>query len=875
MAIGIGDQTESSGTPDVDVVVVGAGFAGLYLLHKLRGLGFSAQAFEVAAGVGGTWFWNRYPGARCDVESIDYSYSFDAELDEEWKWTERYATQPEILAYLEHVAERFDLERDIRFNTRVDSAVWDAQQSLWRLRTNSNDRENGSPNEITCRHYVMATGCLSLPKTPDIHGHERFKGEVYYTSRWPHEGVDFTGKRVGVIGTGSSGIQSIPVIAGQASELTVFQRTANFSTPAHNGPHPEKKQSAVDNDRAAYRESARWSGAGVPRVLAEEGALAVSEEERQRRYEQAWQEGGLFATLGSFNDLAVNLAANDTISNFIRDKIRSIVDDPETAEILCPNNHPYGTKRPCLDDNYYATFNLPHVSLVDLTKDPITTITETGLDTTTGSHEFDALVFATGFDAMTGAIVSVDITGRNGVSLADKWAHGPKTYLGLTTVGFPNLFMVTGPGSPSVLSNMVVSIEQHVDWICDALEHLRTENLATIEPTQTAEDGWVQHVNDFGDITLFPLANSWYMGANVPGKPRVFLPYVGGVDTYRAVCDEVVAEDYVGFAFEGNDGTRCKDGVIRRLQPDVMLMLEAIAEMGLPPLESLSVEDARAFIEASAELSPPGPDVGAIIDGQYPGADGNLSYRLYRPTSPGPHPIVAYFHGGGWVLGHATSDDPLCRDLCVRSGAIIISFDYRHAPEARFPAAPNDGFAAVQWVAENAESLGGIPGQLVVAGWSAGANVAAVVCQMARESGGPSIAGQVLLTPVTDGTQKRPSMNECADGFVLTEPLMDWFWDHYADENERADPKASPLLASDLSGLPPALVVTCEFDPLRDEGVAYAEAMAAAGGDVTQLTARGQTHTSTTAVDLLPSGVYVREAMADAIRQFSGASVTA
>ncbi len=856
-------MTDNNGSgPDVDVAVVGAGMAGLYLLHKLRGMGRSAVCFETAAGVGGTWYWNRYPGARCDVESLDYSYSFDPELEKEWTWSERYATQPEILRYLEFVADRYDLRRDIRFETRVDQAAWDEGASCWRIRTDGGD-------EVTARHYVMATGCLSMPKELDIEGADRFGGEVYFTSRWPHDGVDFTGKRVGLIGTGSSAIQSIPLIAREAAELTVFQRTPNFSLPAHNGPHDQEKVSALAQDRDAYREAARWSRGGVPAEPSEVPALAVSADERSAAYEGAWAKGGLFATLGLYADLAVNPAANETIADFIRDKIRGIVDDPETAEALCPTNHPFGTKRPCLDDDYYATYNLPHVSLVDLLKDPISTITETGIDTAAGSHEFDALVFATGFDAMTGAIVAVDITGRDGASLAEAWADGPQTYLGLTTVGFPNFFAITGPGSPSVLSNMAVSIEQHVDWICDTLDHLQTNGHSVIEPTETAQAGWVQHVNDFGNITLYPQANSWYMGANVPGKPRVFLPYVGGVDTYRQVCNEVVEQGYLGFRLSGGDGEQCNDGVIRRVQPDVNLLLEAMAAMGLPPIESLSPDEARAFMAQSAEQRPPGPEVGEIVDGTFPGPGGDLAYRLYRPSTPGPHPVVAYFHGGGWVLGDAVSDDPLCRDLCDRTGAVIVSFDYRHAPEDRFPAAVDDAVAAVRWLGDSAEGLGGVPGRLAVAGWSAGGNLAAVVCQEIRDHGGPEIAGQVLLTPVTDGARRHPSMSDNAEGYILTEGLMDWFWDHYVpDPADRADPRISPLQAQSLAGLPPALVVTAEFDPLRDEGAAYARAMAEAGVEVNHHDARGQTHTSPGAVDILISPIPVREEMATALRKF-------
>jgi cation diffusion facilitator CzcD-associated flavoprotein CzcO/acetyl esterase/lipase len=854
--------------PDVDVVVGGAGFAGLYLVHRLRGLGFSVRAFESADDVGGTWYWNRYPGARCDIPTTDYTYSFDPDLESEWTWSEKYATQPEILRYAQYVADKYDLRRDIQFATRIASAAWDDQASLWRVRTDRGD-------DVSCRHLVMASGCLSMPKTPDIEGAERFAGEVYFTSTWPHEGVDFTGKRVAVIGTGSSGIQSIPLIAEQAAHLTVFQRTPNFSVPAHNGPVRPEKRAPLDADRDDYRERAKWSRGGIPYEPYEFGALQLSEEERLARLDAAWEAGELFEIIGVFNDVLINRAANDVVADYVRDKIRSIVDDPETAETLCPTDHPFATKRPCLDTNYFSTFNLPHVRLVDLRKHPIATITERGIDTVDESLEFDAIVYATGFDAMTGALVSVDITGRDGVTLKEKWAHGPTTYLGLTTVGFPNFFAITGPGSPSVLSNMMVSIEQHVDWVADCLAHLRDHNLVSIEPTETAEAGWVQHVNDCGDITLYPTANSWYMGANVPGKPRVFLPYVGGVDVYRGACDEVVGNEYLGFRLCGPNGTQCNDGVVRRLQPDVMLVLDLMAGMGLPPIESMSVEDARAFVVAMGAQSPPGPDVGEIVDGVLPGADGDLTYRLYRPASDGPHPLVVYFHGGGWVLGSHDSDDPLCRDLCVRSDAVIVSVNYRHAPEDRYPAAVDDGFAAVKWIADHTVELGGVPGQLAVCGWSAGANVAAVTCQRARDAGGPTIVGQLLLTPVTDCDMTRGSYTENADGYVLTTPLMEWFWDHYADPQDRKHPYASPLRADDLSNLPPAVVVTCEFDPLRDEGVAYAEAMAAAGVPVRHLPARGHTHTSLTMVDVILSGAPVRAEMADALRQFFGASVPA
>jgi cation diffusion facilitator CzcD-associated flavoprotein CzcO/acetyl esterase/lipase len=851
---------------EFDVVVAGAGFAGLYLLKRLRDAGYSAIVLEAADDVGGTWYWNRYPGARCDIESLDYSYSWDPELEAEWQWSERYATQPEILRYLGHVADRYDLRRDIRFETRISSARWDEAASRWEIATEGGDT-------LTTPYYVMASGCLSVPKDADIPGASRFSGASYFTGRWPHEGVDFTGKRVAVIGTGSSAIQSIPIIASQAAQLTVFQRTPNFSLPAYNGPVAPEKLEHYRRDPAGYREAARHTQIGVTLEAPTASALAVSEAERQAAFERGWAEGGLFGISGRFNDIATNAAANELAAEFVRNKIRAIVKDSDTAEALCPRDHPIGTKRPCVDTDYYATYNLPHVRLVNLRKTPIDTITETGIDIATPdgveSLEFDAIVFAIGFDAMTGPLVAVDIEGRDGMTLKRKWADGPHTYLGLMTAGFPNLFTITGPGSPSVLSNMVVSIEQHVDWVVDTLVDLREKGFTTIEPTPTAEAGWTEHVNDCADLTLVRQANSWYMGANVPGKPRVFLPYIGGVGVYRATCDRVVAEGYLGFRLAGPRGEQCNDGVVNRLQPDVALLLEAMAGFGLPPLESLSPTEARAFMDAGAAARPPGPAVGAIVDGALPGADGQpLAYRLYRPESSGPHPVVCYFHGGGWVLGSATSDDPFCRDLCHRTGALVISVDYRHAPEAPFPAAVDDGFAALQWVAANAESLGGIPGKLAVAGWSAGGNVAAVAAQRARDAGGPPLAGQLLICPVTDLSRAHPSMEENAEGYVLTRSLMRWFIDHYQADAD--SPLASPLLAESLAGLPPAAIFTAEFDPLRDEGNAYARALAEAGVRVTHEQCRGQTHTAFHAVDVLISPVKHREAMAEAVKAFFG-----
>jgi cation diffusion facilitator CzcD-associated flavoprotein CzcO/acetyl esterase/lipase len=845
---------------DFDVVVVGAGFSGLYLLHRLRRSGFSVKVFDRAGDVGGTWYWNRYPGARCDIPTTDYTYSFDPELERDWTWSEKYATQPEILAYLGFVADRYGLRSDIEFSTGIASARWDEDAQRWDLTTDRGQR-------LQCRYYVMASGCLSLPKPPDIEGVDRFTGEVYVTGRWPKETVDFTGKRVAVIGTGSSGIQSIPLIAQQASQLTVFQRTPNFSMPARNGPPSAERLQRLSEDRAAYRQEAKFSRGGMPAEITDVLGISASEEVRRERFEAAWAGSELFGILGVFADQGVNPRSNDIVAEMIREKIRSVVTDPEIAETLCPKDHYFGTKRPCLDSGYFETFNLPHVRLVDLRKQPISSITEKGIDTEGESFQFDAIVYATGFDAMTGALVAVDIAGREGLSLKQKWAGGPTTYLGLMTAGFPNLFMITGPGSPSVLSNMAVSIEQHVDWVADCLQQLREDGFDTIEPTPVAQAGWDQHVQDGAAISLHSTADSWYMGANVPGKPRVLLPYIAGVDAYRQACDEVVARGYLGFQLTGPGRSQCHDGVIRSMQPDVARVLEALAEIGLPPLETLSVADARGVMAVVASTRPPSPEVGEVTDGTLAGADGDLPYRLYRPAVDGPHPLVVYFHGGGWVLGDLDSDDPLCRDLCARSGAAVVSVNYRHAPEVRFPAAARDAFAAVQWVDAHAAELGGIPGQLAVAGWSAGANIAAVACQLARDAGGPPILGQLLMNPVVDSDLTRPSYVENGDGYILTTGLMRWFWEYYADPADRVDPLVAPLRGR-LDGLPPACVVAADFDPLRDDGIAYARALEAAGVPVRYIRARGHTHTSLTMVGVVVSGAPVRAEMAEALTSF-------
>ena len=525
-----------------DAVIVGAGFAGLYMLHRLRGLGFNARVYEAGGGVGGTWYWNRYPGARCDVESMQYSFSFSEELDQQWNWSEKYAPQPEILAYANHVADRFDLRRHIQFDTRVTSARFDETAKRWHVETDRGDK-------ISARFCIMAVGCLSAANHVPFRGREDFRGPLYHTGEWPHEGVDFTGLRVGVIGTGSSAIQSIPIIAQQASQLTVFQRTATYSVPAWNARLTPEYRDKVKADYPALRAKARARPTGFYFPFNMQPALEATPEERERKYEEAWQEGGL-PFLGAFGDLLFEKEANDTIAEFARNKIRATVKDPATAELLCPDNV-FGCKRLCVDTGYFETYNLPHVKLVDVSRTPIERFTSEGIEVDRTEYKFDAIVCATGFAAMTGSYDRIKITGRNGQTLAEKWRAGPRAYLGVATVGFPNLFTITGPGSPSVLASMIQAIEQHVDWMADCIAHMRDIGATTIEPVQANEDEWVEHVDEVSKVSLRSTCSSWYVGANIPGRPRVFMPYIGGFPVYVQKCNEVMSNGFEGFVIDG------------------------------------------------------------------------------------------------------------------------------------------------------------------------------------------------------------------------------------------------------------------------------------------------------------------------------------
>jgi cation diffusion facilitator CzcD-associated flavoprotein CzcO len=528
-------------TTDFDAIVIGAGFAGMYMLYRLRDkLGLSVRVYEAGGGVGGTWYWNRYPGARCDSDSYIYCYTFDKQLWQEWEWSERYPEQPEILRYLNHVAERFDLRPDIQFGTRVTAATFDEKTHRWEVHTDQGD-------VVSARYLIAATGVLSATNLPQFTGLASFAGKWYHTSQWPHEGVDFTAKRVGIVGTGATAVQAIPEIAQQAKHLTVFQRTPGYCVPARNGKVDPAVVKARKADYDGIVERIRNSYFGFELNFIEKSALEAAPEEREREFEARWDTGGFGFWLGNYQDMLFDKAANDLCADYLKKKIRATVKDPAVAEKLIPK-YAYGTKRQPLDTNYYETFNKANVRLVDASEAPIEELTPKGIRAGGKEYAFDIIVFATGFDAMTGPLTRIKLQGRGGELLSQKWEAGPSTYLGVAVAGFPNLFTITGPGSPSVLCNMPVAIQQHVEWISDCIEYLRKNNLTTIEATDAAEDQWTAHVAEVANMTLMPGTNSWYLGANIPGKARLFMPYIGGFAPYRQKCNEIAEQGYQGFA---------------------------------------------------------------------------------------------------------------------------------------------------------------------------------------------------------------------------------------------------------------------------------------------------------------------------------------
>jgi cyclohexanone monooxygenase len=527
-----------------DVLIVGAGFAGLYALYRLRGDGHNkVRVLEAGEDIGGTWFWNRYPGARCDIESMQYSYSFSEEIQQEWNWTQLYAPQSEILRYINFVADKLRLRNDIQLNTRVTAATFNEREKYWLVETQNDER-------FLTRFLVMATGCLSIPLEPDFADLDKFRGEIYRTSAWPRGGVELKGKRVGLIGTGSSGIQVTPILAEESRHLTVFQRTANYSIPAHNRLLEPDYIREWKDDYPARRRAARQTRNSTLNDAGVRPGREVTREEREREFERRWNVTGGIGFIYAFPDLTTDAEINQHASDFVRIKIASIVRDPTTADALTPKDYGIGGKRICVDTNYFQTFNRENVTLVDIKKDHITRAISQGLVTVSRAYDLDVLVLAVGFDAMTGALNRIDITGRSGTKLRDHWSEGPKTYLGLTIAGFPNMFIITGPGSPSVFANMVTSVEQHVDWIADCIASMKRGHQLTIEATQEAEDAWFSHVNEVGGRTILAKANnSWYVGANVPGKPRFVMPYMGGAATYMEKIDSIARSGYKGFKF--------------------------------------------------------------------------------------------------------------------------------------------------------------------------------------------------------------------------------------------------------------------------------------------------------------------------------------
>lgn len=528
----------------VDVIVVGAGFAGLRALHTFREAGRSVAVLEAGDGIGGVWYWNRYPGARCDIESYDYSYSFSRELEQDWRWSQRYARQPEILEYIEFVAERFDLRKDVHLQQRVTTSVWDDAREVWTVETESGARWEA-------QYIVWAVGNLSSTKRPDLPGIEDFGGRILHTAQWPHEEVDVSGLRVGVIGTGSSGMQSIPILAKDAAQLTVFQRTPNFSVPALHREITDEQDAEVKAGYAERRQRILDSPSGLGFRPRKESALDVPEAERLAAFEEAWNGSGFGFSL-TFRDLLTDLEANKTAAEFVRGKIAGLVDDPEVRELLTPRGYPFGAKRPVVDDGYFETFNRDNVTLVDIASDPLERLTATGVRTV-GGQEFDVdvLVFATGFDALTGSLLRPEIVGRDGLTLREKWSAGPVSHLGIGVHGFPNMFVLAGPGSPALLINVLVGIELHIDWLADLLVAVEKQGASVVEVQAEAESEWTRLLNERADQTLYPLARSYYMGDEIPGKPRVFMMYAGGLRNYRRILEETAAGDYTGFELTG------------------------------------------------------------------------------------------------------------------------------------------------------------------------------------------------------------------------------------------------------------------------------------------------------------------------------------
>jgi cation diffusion facilitator CzcD-associated flavoprotein CzcO/acetyl esterase/lipase len=806
---------------DVDAVIVGAGFSGLYATHRLRNLeGLTVAAFEAGEGPGGVWYWNRYPGARCDFESIYYSFTFDEDLQREWRWSERFSAEPEIRAYLEHVADRFDLRRSYRFNTRVTSVVWDDDTARWVV-------ESDDGAVTTARFFINGAGAFGVTKPNDFPGQSDFRGTVLHTSQWPADGVDLTGKRVAVIGTGSTGIQVIQTIAPEVAELTVFQRTANFACPLGNRPFTDEDFAQAVEDFPIIRDESRNRLVGAPYPRALRSALMDTPDERRKVYDQYYNGGGFRMLASTYYDLIINPQANKTAADYIRDRIRERVSDPEVAELLCPNDHHYGTKRATFETNYYEAFNLPHVHLVDARTTPIERITEKGIATATEQFEVDVIVLATGFDIGAGALARMGVIGRGGRKLTEHWAHGQRAYLGIATHGFPNLFHINGPQSAAALFNNPIAIEDSVDFVANLIAQMDEHRHKTTEVTDSAETRYNDLVREVADATLFPTAATWFMGDNIAGKPRAPISLFTGTPMYRAICAEVQGSGYAGFSFDGAE--RPLSNTIR-LDGAAVFLLAGMMNMGAKPLEECSLDETRAAMEGFKAMQLPVPSDVEITDVSYPIDGGERTARLYRPPVEGPLPVVVFIHGGGWIGGSLDSFDEPCATLARRANALVVSPDYRLAPEHPFPAAADDTMAVLRWAADHIAEFGGDPERMAVGGESAGANLAAVAALRARDEDGPRLRAQVLVTPPTDPLADNASRKTFARGPILSMELAARMAALYLGDPANAmSPWAAPARADDLSELPPALVITMEVDPTRDEAEDYARALSAAG----------------------------------------------
>lgn len=821
--------------PDYDVIVVGAGFAGIYAIHKFRDqLGLRVHGFDVAQDVGGTWYWNRYPGARVDIESVHYSYSFSEELQQQWHWSERFPAQPEILSYLNHVADRFDIRKDFSFGKRITSVRWDDTNSLWQVTTDD-------AKVTTARNFVSGGGTLSVAKELDFPGVEHFSGRVLTTGNWL-DSVDLSDQRVAIIGTGSSGIQAISEIAKQAKTLTVFQRTPNYATPIGNYPTNPDEEKAEKARYSKIREDSRNHFLGVPYDEVLPSALEVTPEERRAVFDDRWDRGGFRLFIDSFGDLLTNKEANDTAAEYIRDRIRERVKDQTIAEKLCPTTYPYGTKRPPLESDYYEAFNYDFVSLIDVNENAIDAVISEGVRLADGTiHEFDVLVLATGFDACSGPLLAMNVVGRDGVRLKDAWADGPQTYLGLTIHGFPNFFAITGPQSPSVLYNMPLAIEDHVDLIADILMHMAEHQYSIVEPSLQAQDQWVFETNALAEMTLLPTsATSWYMGANVTGKPRRVLVYLGGAPRYRAICANIQKNRYRGFCFASESSQIPSAQYSPALDPCLMFIVEALEQQEFTGFRNAGVDATRGVVESFVDMQQDPKEVVSVSEHSY-GDDPEQRLRIYTPIEGSSLPVLVYLHGGGFVGGSLEVVDEPVRDLAVRTGSIVVSATYRRAPHHRFPAAHDDAIAALRWTFKHIGEHGGDPNRIALAGDSAGGNLA-VGAALEAVKQGLDLVALLLVYPLVSAAIETESRREFAEGYVITLDDLAWFGEQYvASPADITDPRLAPE-STDLSGLPPTLIITNECDPLRDEAELLAEKMREFGVNASHIRFDGLAH---------------------------------